>query len=138
LSDLRLLTLEGETVNMDFTDEKAIFLNYWATWCGPCIAEMPSIERLAEELDAEEVVFLIVSDESLEKINAFLRDKNFTLPFAKKILDKGEKEMRSFPQTYLIGGQGQMLFEKVGSSEWDSPEMVAKLKSLINSKNGMR
>ena len=71
---LDLTDLEGNPVSMEQYAGKRIFLNFWATWCGPCLAEMPSMEKARQELQEAGYVFVVISDEPAETIRAF-RDR---------------------------------------------------------------
>ena len=70
------LDLENNEVNLSSFKGKKILINYWATWCGPCIQEMPSLLRAQEQLKSE-YVFLLVSEESTQRISRFISRKKF-------------------------------------------------------------
>lgn len=75
---IRLINSEGEKVNMNDFRGNVIFMNFWATWCPPCIAEMPGIHDLYREIKSEEVVFLMISlDDDFEKAKRFKEKKGF-------------------------------------------------------------
>src|SRR5688500_8809908 len=81
--DFVLKDLKGNLVDVTQFKDKVIFLNLWATWCGPCRVEMPSIQNLYETVDKEEVVFIMLSldsDETQPKISKYLEDKGFSFP----------------------------------------------------------
>ena len=65
--------------------EKPVLVDYWATWCGPCIKEMPSIKRAEDILEDFGYTFLLVSDETISKISKFKNDRNFDFNFLKSI-----------------------------------------------------
>lgn len=138
LSEFRLVNIEGEDFDVNSLSEEFIFVNYWATWCKPCIAEMPSIESLKADMEGQSIAFLIISDESLKKIQGYLTDKEYSMTFLKKVLIENEKKMASFPQTYLINQKGEILFEKTGSAEWNSDQMKEKIRGVMleNSEKG--
>ena len=112
----------------------SVLVDFYATWCGPCIAEMPSLDRLARQLETDGVMFLAISDENPAKVNKYLSDKAFVLPFALKLLEKGDKKMNSLPQSYLLDREGKIVYSKTGSAEWDSPEMVRMIRKLLELK----
>lgn len=121
LTELR--DLEGKPVTMD--EDKLVFLNVWATWCGPCNMEMPGIQKLYDKYKShEKVSFYIISDEDAETVNPFIARKGYNLPFYQfagaypPALDGN-----AIPRTYIIY-KGKILVEEVGASQWDRPEIV--------------
>lgn len=121
LSELR--DLEGKPVAMD--ENKLVFLNVWATWCGPCNMEMPGIQKLYDKYKThEKVSFYIISDEDAATVNPFIARKGYNLPFYQfagaypPALDGN-----AIPRTYIIY-KGKILVEEVGASQWDRPEIV--------------
>ena len=72
--------MDGRTADVAELGHDVLFVNNWATWCGPCIREMPAIEELVAHYDGRDVAFVIVSDESLEKVQGFVEDKGWELP----------------------------------------------------------
>ncbi|MCF0050155.1 TlpA family protein disulfide reductase [Dyadobacter sp. LJ53] len=121
LSELR--DLEGMPVVMD--EDKLVFLNVWATWCGPCNMEMPGIQKLYDKYKThEKVSFYIISDEDAATVNPFIARKGYNLPFYQfagaypPALDGN-----AIPRTYIIY-KGKILVEEVGASQWDRPEIV--------------
>ena len=75
----QLISNEGETLNFEEGKGKVIVLNVWATWCPPCVAEMPSFQKLYDDY-ADKVSFLFVAHDEKEKVNAYLTKKGYTLP----------------------------------------------------------
>lgn len=115
--------LDGQAVAMD--EDKLIFLNVWATWCGPCNMEMPGIQKLYEKYKThDKVAFYIVSDEDSETVNPFIERKGYQLPFYRftgaypTALDGN-----AIPRTYIIH-KGKILAQEIGASQWDRPEIV--------------
>lgn len=115
--------LEGKPVAMD--ENKLVFINVWATWCGPCNMEMPGIQKLYDKYKAhEKVAFYIVSDEDAETVNPFIERKGYNLPFYQfagpypPALDGN-----AIPRTYIIY-KGKILAQEIGASQWDRPEIV--------------
>jgi len=108
---------------------KKVFVNYWATWCAPCIKEIPSIARAADTLAAENYVFLLASDESLDTINEFLLDRDFTGNFVKLNSYVGSLGIDVMPTSVLYATTGTPVRTWQGSFEWDSAEMLAELRA---------
>ena len=115
----------------DYND-KPIFINFWATWCPPCIAEMPAIDNLQKEY-ADRVAFLLVSYEDHAVTQKFLKGKGLN-PHTFQALSK-EPELlssNSIPITFIIDKQGQIVVKKTGSSQWDSDSVKELLDKLIS------
>lgn len=122
--------LEGRALGLSDFKGKRVLLNYWATWCRPCIEEMPALGRLELALANEGYVFLYASDESLEKINAFKKAKGFDLHFIKFNGNLAEQQINALPATFIYDADGQQVARFDGAMAWDSPEMIEQLKSL--------
>ncbi|WP_104736331.1 TlpA family protein disulfide reductase [Hanstruepera ponticola] len=135
LSDYQweLVDQDGNILNFKDVKGKVVFLNFWATWCPPCIAEMPSIDALYQDYN-EEVVFLLVSNENSNKVKQFLSDNQFnlnyynTLTVAPKVLSSN-----SIPQTYIIDKYGKIRIEKNGAANWNSDTVRNLLDELLKS-----
>jgi len=137
VSDLESLQLKTSFVdlyenNLDLSvyKGKRIVINYWATWCGPCIKEIPSIKRAEEILEDYGYIFLLVSDETISRISKFKNDRNFDLIFLKSIESYETLGIYSMPTSYIFDENGKIIETIVGAIEWDSEEMINKLKIL--------
>lgn len=137
VSDLESLQLKTSFVdlyenNLDLSvyKGKRIVINYWATWCGPCIKEMPSIKRAEEILEDYGYTFLLVSDETISEISKFKNDSNFDFNFLKSIESYETLGIYSIPTSYIFDENGKIIETIVGAIEWDSEEMINKLKIL--------
>lgn len=119
---LTLSDMKGNTVAMD--SSKLIFINVWATWCGPCNTEMPSIQALYERYkDHPKMAFYVVSDENPTTVQNFLQKKDYALPF---YLFSGAYpaalDGNAIPRTYMLRN-GQILAEQVGAINWNDPQV---------------
>ena len=115
---------------------KPIFLNIWATWCGPCVREMPSIARLAEDprLQGKGIEFVCVSvDDSSDAVRRFLQDRSWSMTFLRAEQLPAVFRTEGIPATFLIAPDGRIAATEVGSSQWDSPEVVSFLEKLAAS-----
>ncbi len=137
VSDLESLQLKTSFVdlyenNLDLSvyKGKRIVINYWATWCGPCIKEIPSIKRAEEILEDYGYIFLLVSDETISRISKFKNDRNFDLIFLKSIESYETLGIYSMPTSYIFDENGKIIETIVGAIKWDSEEMINKLKIL--------
>ncbi|MEZ4848175.1 MAG: TlpA disulfide reductase family protein [Bacteroidia bacterium] len=135
LSDIQLSNLDGTPFNLANLDGKAVFLNLWATWCKPCIAEMPSIESAYQQLKDSDIVFLLASDEALSLIQDFKNKHSYSFHFVQ--LESGLETVQSYalPTTILFNQMGKQISIERGAKDWDSPEEIHKLKELLNENN---
>ena len=125
---IRELANEKGAMTLGDFQGKPVFLNFWATWCPPCIAEMPSIQDLYDDYK-DEVAFVLISNESREVIDAFMERHDYTMP----VFTLGGSvpplfETSTIPSTYLIGPSGRLLIRKTGAARWDS----RKVREMIN------
>jgi len=118
---------------IDFENEKGnvVFINFWATWCPPCVAEMPSLQELYDAYDGK-VTFLFVASDEVERVNAFMLKKGYTFPihYAHNKAPAA-LEHSSIPTTYLIDKSGRIVLKKAMVADWSSEEMTAILDELL-------
>ena len=111
--------------------DKVVFVNFWATWCPPCIAEMPSFQELFEDYK-DQVVFVFVSSEDHETVRGFLNRKNYTLPAYRPLSEPPQPlNGRTLPTTYLINKKGDIVINKVGAADWNSESVRETLDNLL-------
>ena len=137
ISDLEALQLKTSFIdlyenNLDLSvfNEGKIVISYWATWCAPCIKEMPSIKRAEKILEDYGYTFLLVSDESISKISNFKNEMNFDFNFLKSNKSFETIGVYAMPTSYVFNENGEIVETFVGVIEWDSEEMINKLKTL--------
>ena len=121
LESFKLSNLNGETIDLSEFKGKRVFLNIWATWCGPCIQEMPSILALQEQLKGK-VEFLLASDENLDIINRFAsRPPARGLTLVK--LDNPENfGINAIPMTFIFDEEGKLIHSEMGARDWASED----------------
>ena len=137
VSDLESLQLKTSFVdlydnNLDLSVYKnaKVIISYWATWCRPCIEEMPSLKRAEEILEDYGYTFLLVSDETISKISKFKNERNFAFNFLKSNKSFETLGVYFMPTTYIFDENGKIIETILGAIEWDSEEMITKLKTL--------
>jgi thiol-disulfide isomerase/thioredoxin len=130
-----LETLDGRRLSMKEWKGKVIFLNFWATWCFPCRMEMPSIQKLYDQLKANpHIVFAIVSQESPETVQKFLKQTNYTFPmYVSKESIPAPFVSPSIPITFIISPEGQIVAEHSGATQWDTDGNSRFLQELVTS-----
>lgn len=126
--------LAGKSLKVSELKGKVIFLNLWATWCPPCVAEMPSIQELYEKYkDNEKVAFLIVSNENSAPVEKFMQRKGYTFPsYLNKFKMPDAFATQSIPTTFVISKEGKIVIRELGASDWASESMIEIMEKLIN------
>jgi thiol-disulfide isomerase/thioredoxin len=132
--NFELKDISGKVVNVQDFKDKVIFLNMWATWCGPCRSEMPSIQSLYNKVDKDKVIFIMLSldtEENQQKVVKYVGDKSFTFPVYQPVdgLPK-QLQISTIPTTFIIGKDGKIKEKKVGMENYDTEEYVSLLASL--------
>ncbi|WP_370089995.1 TlpA family protein disulfide reductase [Ekhidna sp.] len=130
LSKIKLTDLQGEAFDSEQFKNKVVILNLWATWCTPCIREMPDLVKMQTELP-NDFVLILASDESPEKIRQFTEKRPFDLTFTQIQTSVESLGVYSLPTTFVIGKDGQLLETLVGARKWDSPDQIEQLKTYL-------
>ena len=121
-------TGEQKELNLENFKGKPLFVNFWATWCPPCVAEMPSIQRLYDEYK-DKVAFILISNENAAVINRFIEKNEYSMPVYSLLSNvPAVFETSTIPSTYLVSPSGRLLISKTGAAKWDSP----KIKKILN------
>ncbi len=126
-------TLDGDTVSLDEIESKALFLNVWATWCGPCRLEMPSMAELYRELGPQGLQMVAVTDEDAETVRAFLAKNRY--PFTVLLDPENTLSSRfsisAIPTTFIVDDQGRLAYRHVGYNQWNSPQVRLEIARLL-------
>ncbi|MBC6609275.1 TlpA family protein disulfide reductase [Hymenobacter sp. BT188] len=130
--NLPLVTLDGKHVNLSDLKGKVVFVNLWASWCPPCVAEMPGIHALYKKMDPKKVAFVMLSlDENPAKARAMIQRRGYTFPV---YLPTGPLpapfDSNALPSTVILDPQGQVAVRHEGMAEYDTPEFKAALEQL--------
>lgn len=121
------------TADLDFetTKNKVIIVNFWATWCPPCIAEMPSLQDLYNDYK-DQVIFVFVTQEGSDKVIPFIEKNKYDLPIYNMLSQEPSLlTTRSIPATYLIDKNGAIVINKTGAANWNSAKVRSQLDDLI-------
>jgi thiol-disulfide isomerase/thioredoxin len=131
ISEIKLKDLEGNAVSLQEFKGKVVFLNFWATWCGPCVREMPAIENAQKHFKDEPIVFLLSSSESIDKIKRFKEKKAYDFHYLQ--LDMGMEQLNiySLPTTYVFNRKGKLILNETGARMWDNDKNLEELKKII-------
>ncbi len=133
--DFTLKDLQGKKFSLTDYKGKVIFLNLWATWCGPCRAEMPGIQNLYKNLyEAEDIRFIMLSidqEGQQQKVKKYITDKQYTFPV---FMPSGgltqQLSVPSIPTTFIINKQGKVVQKKVGATNFDTLKFKKYLEEL--------
>ncbi|MEM6908069.1 MAG: TlpA disulfide reductase family protein [Pseudomonadota bacterium] len=133
--DLTFADPDGKTLELAKVGEP-VLLNLWATWCAPCVLEMPMLDRLADELAGEVRVITISQDiQGAEKVVPFFAEKGFQNlePWLDPETELGANfaDGGVLPQTILFDAQGREVFRVVGDYKWDSEEAIAAIREAL-------
>ena len=133
--DLGFDSLSGGPVYLIESKGSLVMLNFWASWCPPCRAEMPSMQRLWEDLEEENFLLYAVSvGERRETAAAFIEEEGYTFPVLLDPAGVGAEifQVQGIPVTWLIGPDGLILGRYVGSREWDTEEIIDLFEDIID------
>jgi len=123
--------LSGNTVTLASLNDKPVFLNFWATWCPPCIGELPGIADLHREYK-DKVHFVLVSNEGAEKVIDFAEEHDYKdLPFYIYRATPADFATQSIPATFLISKKGKVVINKEGAARWNSGKMRKIIDGLL-------
>jgi thiol-disulfide isomerase/thioredoxin len=123
-------TLDGKTVDLKAYKGKRVLVNLWATWCGPCVKEMPSLEAAYQELKAENYIFLAASNEDFALINGFVNRTNYNFDFLKLDENFTPFDISVLPTTFIFDSEGKLAKRLVGSMAWNSKTVLEDLRSV--------
>ncbi len=133
--DFELEDTKGNKVTLSDLRDKIVLVNFWATWCPPCIEEMPSMERLNEVIAGDDFVILAINTEENGRgvVPAFLEKTPYTFPILYD--DKGVVQKRygvfKFPESFIIQKDGTVAEKIIGPLDWSSLKSLTYFKGLI-------
>ena len=136
-SQLALPDLAGKTHRLADYKGQVVLVNFWATWCPPCRAEMPSMQRLKQRMAGKPFVILAVDmAESKADIHAFLKEMKAHKIDFNILLDQDGKALKEwkvfvFPTSFILDAEGVLRYSLLGATEWDGPDTVQKIEALL-------
>ena len=131
--DWTISTVEGEEVNLaKYADGHVLFLNFWATWCPPCRAEMPSIEKLYQKL-RERVSFACIASDDADVLGRFLESDEYSFPVFRLQQDPpADFDTDGIPVTFVLSPTGEILLKHDGAADWADEEFIAFLHECLD------
>ncbi|MGV7220905.1 MAG: TlpA disulfide reductase family protein [Nitrospinales bacterium] len=134
--DFEMKTLRGGNINLSDYNGKYVLLNFWATWCGPCKIEMPSMEALFSKFKSKNFEILAVSNDifGAKVVKPFVDAHNmsFTVSLDQDLKVSSRYGVMSLPTTFLIDPKGTIIGVINGAQEWDHPETLQYFENLLN------
>ena len=135
--NLQLTDLKGNSV--DFNQHKGglVLINFWATWCPPCVKEMPSLQRLQQQFDPDEFSVVLVNlGQTATTVNHFFEEQTFGFSLPVYLDSKGQAftqlGIQGMPSSFLVDASGNRIETIVGAREWDHPDNVKAVRELIS------
>ncbi|SHJ00484.1 TlpA family protein disulfide reductase [Algibacter luteus] len=122
---------EGTVLNFQDLKGKVILVNFWATWCPPCIAEMPSMEALYKDYSGK-IDFVFVSNEDFQVVNEFIKKKGYTFEVFNPLTQYPSNfDVTSIPRTFLLDKEGHIVIDKTGAANWNSDKVRTSIDDLL-------
>jgi peroxiredoxin len=131
--DFQLPDVDGNIHRLSDYRGRVVIVNFWATWCPPCRAEMPSMQRAWEKLQQEEIMMLAVNvGEDEDTIFQFTANYPVEFPLLMDLDSKiiGEWPVRGLPTTFVVDPQGRLVYRAIGARQWDETELLEQVKAL--------
>ncbi|HEY7746398.1 MAG TPA: TlpA disulfide reductase family protein [Desulfuromonadales bacterium] len=132
--DFTLKDLNGNPVTLSQLRGKVVFLNFWATWCPPCLAEMPAMERLNEVYGSQNFVMLAVNiEEDVEAVKDFLKENphSFSVLLDLEANAQNLYGVYRFPETFLIDKNGKIVERYLGARDWSGVDFLKLINALM-------
>ena len=125
------LDMQDRQKNFQLSAGEVAIVNIWATWCPPCIAEMPSFQKLYDEY-GERVNFYFVSTEEKEKLENFAKKHEYDFPIYRPISTPPELlQSRTLPTTFVLSRKGEIVVERTGAANWNDKDFKELLEILL-------
>ena len=130
---LKLKTVDDVEIDLALMKGRMVIVNFWATWCGPCIAEMPSLQALATRLGAKNVALIGVNfHESPQKIRDFQAKYNVKFPLLRDAWQEASStwKVAVLPTTFIVDSSGKLRYRVVGEVDWSSKAVADRLNAI--------
>ena len=128
---LSMIDEKGNTIRLDQFKGQVIFLNFWATWCPPCVAEMPDLQELYDQYK-NKVTFIFISNEKRSVIDNFMHKHKFNLPVYQLSGNEIPEVFysKTIPATFVISQNGQIIVSRKGAAKWNSDSFTRILDAI--------
>lgn len=131
--DFQLVDLKGNKLSLEELKGKVVFINFWASWCPPCVAEMPDINQLYNDYQGKDIAFLLINlDTEKEKMTKFLDRKDFDFTtYVPLSVVPNQLKSQSIPATFVLNRDGQIILEHFGMASYNNDDFRFWLDELI-------
>lgn len=135
--DFTLNDLNGKPVSLHDFKGKIVLINFWATWCAPCVKEFPSLQRLVKKFKGQVVVVAVSYDRQRDDIDSFIRafggtDDNFVILWDKERTTSRLYGTDVLPETYLVNRDHKLIRKIAGEALWDDPMALQFFEDIVN------
>jgi thiol-disulfide isomerase/thioredoxin len=135
--DFTLSDLSGRSVSLHQFKGKVVLVNFWATWCAPCVKEFPSLQNLVKQFKGEIVVLAVSFDHQREDIESFIKAFGGTPPGFQVLWDPERSTSKLYgtdvlPETYILNGDHKLLRKIAGEAKWDEPMALQFFADIVN------
>ena len=123
--------INTENLHFNNLDNKVVFISFWATWCPPCVAEMPSMKALYQDYK-DKVTFLFITDEDWNTVSKFYAKNEFNFPTYNQVTNSPKEfESSSIPATFIVSKDKKIVIDKKGPADWNSDSTRKLLDDLL-------
>lgn len=127
----QLADLNGDPLAVAVGKGKIVFISYWATWCPPCVAELPSIEKLHATY-GDQIDFMLITNEEAEVVTRFLEKHEFVMPvYNPQMAPPLELYDTNIPTNYLLDRDGKIIIKETGAADWNSAKVRSILENML-------
>jgi thiol-disulfide isomerase/thioredoxin len=133
LADIKFKDAQGKIISLADCKGKVVFLNFWAIWCPPCLAEMPAINKFYEQFKKEDIIFIMVdADGNFAKSQAYMDRKIYQLPIYTLASDIPKSIFKgSLPTTVVFDKEGRISFQGEGAANYSSEKFTGFIEKLL-------
>ena len=130
---MKLTHLNNRPIDLGQYRENTLFINFWATWCKPCLEEMPSIQKAKDILKNENIIFLLASSETAEQIEKFKNEHDYSFNYV-RVENLEELNIMALPTTFIFNPDGELVFSEMGFRKWNDKKNIDLILNIAKSK----
>lgn len=138
---IQLPRVDGSQFDLESIKGKIVIVNFWASWCNPCVEEFPSLIKLVEHFNGEVILLAVSTDESRADMEAFLKAFDLPKPHMEILWDPDRKVANSYgvvkiPESFLVGKDLKLIRKVIGIDDWATPDALEFFQSLVSGDPG--
>ncbi len=131
IAKVKLKELTAQPIDLTQYEGKAVFINFWATWCKPCIQEMPTIASAQEHFKNGNIIFLFASNEAPDQIEGFMKRHSYDFHYV-HLENLEALKIQALPTTFIFNPEGKLKFSENGFRTWDEPANIELITKIMN------